>query len=71
MSNHIKGNWFVSVFQMYYMSTDELMKIADSENYRETTRRNARNELSYRQTGGEFDKRKPIPSPCESYQGWA
>lgn len=72
MSNHIKGNWFVSVFQMYYMSNQELVKIARSENYRETTRRNAENELNCRQTGGgEFDKRKPTHSPHESYQGWA
>ena len=48
MSNHVKGNWFVSVFQMYYMSNQELVKIARSENYRETTRRNARNELGLR-----------------------
>lgn len=42
MSNHIKGNWFVSVFQMARMTRGELIKIIKSENYRETTRRNAR-----------------------------
>lgn len=48
MSNHVKGNWFVSVFQMYYMSNQDLVKIVRSENYCETTRRNARNELNCR-----------------------
>ena len=48
MRNHIKGNWFVSVFQMRTMVTVDLEKIAESENYRETTRRNARFELDNR-----------------------
>lgn len=41
MSNHIKGNWFVSVFQMVRMSDSELLEMAKSKNYRESTRRNA------------------------------
>ncbi|BAC96907.1 hypothetical protein [Vibrio vulnificus YJ016] len=48
MCNHIKGNWFVSVFKMRTMVTLDLVKIANSENYRETTRRNARLELHNR-----------------------
>nr|WP_170963419.1 hypothetical protein [Vibrio kanaloae] len=48
MSNHIKGNWFVSLFKMRTMLTVDLVKIANSENYRETTRRNARIELDNR-----------------------
>ena len=48
MSNHIKGNWFVSLFKMHTMLTVDLVKIANSENYRETTRRNARFELDNR-----------------------
>lgn len=48
MSNHIKGNWFVSVFQLFFMTNKELEKIAKNKNYRFTTRRNAENELSRR-----------------------
>lgn len=48
MSNHIKGNWFVSLFQMRTMLTVELVKISNSPNYRDTTRRNARLELDNR-----------------------
>ncbi|MBY7902346.1 hypothetical protein [Vibrio vulnificus] len=48
MSNHIKGNWFVSVFKMHFMLTVDLAKIANSENYRESTRRNAQLELDNR-----------------------
>lgn len=48
MCNHIKGNWFVSVFKMHSMLTVDLVKIANSENYRETTRRNAQLELNNR-----------------------
>lgn len=42
MSNHIIGNWFVSVFQMAKMSTYELDEISNNTNYRFTTRRNAK-----------------------------
>ncbi|CAH8242708.1 conserved hypothetical protein [Vibrio aestuarianus] len=48
MSNHIKGNWFVSIFKMRTMMTVDLVKIANSENYRDTTRRNAWIELDNR-----------------------
>jgi len=48
MSNHIKGNWFVSVFQLFFMSNKELEAIVGNKNYRYTTRRNAENELSRR-----------------------
>lgn len=41
MSNHVKGNWFVSVFKMRTMLVVDLQKIANSNNYRATTRRNA------------------------------
>lgn len=49
MSNHIKGNWFISVFKLRTMSVVDLRKVANSENYRPTTRRNAINELKYRE----------------------
>lgn len=42
MSNHIKGNWFVSVFQMQKMSMHQLWAVAINDGYRETTRRNAK-----------------------------
>lgn len=45
MSNHIAGNWFVSVFKMRNMSQKELERIANSKNYRYTTRRTAENIL--------------------------
>ncbi len=48
MGNHIKGSWFVSVFKMRTMATVDLVKIANSRSYRETTRRNAWNELDNR-----------------------
>lgn len=48
MSNHIRGNWFVSCLKMRSMVTVDLVKIANSENYRESTRRNARLELDNR-----------------------
>lgn len=48
MSNHIKGNWFISVFKMRTMVTVDLIKVVNSENYRETTRRNARLEIDNR-----------------------
>lgn len=48
MSNHIAGNWFVSVFQLFFMSNEQLERIAKNKNYRYTTRRNAENELSMR-----------------------
>jgi hypothetical protein len=48
MGNHIKGNWFTSVFRLLFMSNGELERIIESENYRATTRRNAENELSRR-----------------------
>lgn len=41
MSDHIKGNWFVSIFKMARMSREELAAIANNHGYRETTRRNA------------------------------
>lgn len=49
MSNHIKGNWFISVFKLRTMLVVDLRKVANSENYRPTTRRNAINELKYRE----------------------
>lgn len=45
MSNHLKGNWFVSVFRMHFMSSECLAEIEASGNYRETTRRNAKSAL--------------------------
>ena len=42
MSNHIIGNWFVSLLKMRSMSNEKLNEISINENYRETTRRNAR-----------------------------
>ncbi|HAS6055339.1 TPA: hypothetical protein I7122_21645 [Vibrio vulnificus] len=49
MSNHIKGNWFISVFKLRTMLVVDLLKVANSENYRATTRRNAVNELKHRE----------------------
>lgn len=48
MSNHIKGNWFISVFRLFFMSNSDLEKVIENKNYRYTTRRNAENELSRR-----------------------
>lgn len=49
MSNHIAGNWFVSVAKMVRMSNKDLSAIANNKNYRESTRQNARVTLSDRQ----------------------
>lgn len=48
MCNHVKGNWFVSIFKMRTMAKVDLENIANSENYRTSTRRNARLELDNR-----------------------
>lgn len=44
-SNHIKGNWFISVFKMREMTQKQLESIMHNENYRYTTRRNAEQTL--------------------------
>lgn len=50
MSNHIAGNWFISVFKMRVMRTADLIKVAQSPHYRETTRHNALVELDNRKS---------------------
>lgn len=48
MSNHIAGNWFISVKKLHEMVVVDLLKVANSSNYRATTRRNAKLELDNR-----------------------
>lgn len=62
MSNHIAGNWFVSVFKMSMMLTVDLEKIVKSENYRATTRRNAQLELDSR-VGSLRCQNEPVDVP--------
>jgi hypothetical protein len=48
MSNHVAGNWFISVFKIRTMLVVDLEKVIANKNYRATTRRNALRELELR-----------------------
>lgn len=48
------NNWYVSMWEIKRLSTKELRKIASSDNYKQSTRRTALNELNARQLNKDY-----------------